>query len=125
VKGGENIGVKDVRDLRGVIERENAEMGIVVTLEDPTGPMTTEAAAAGVVPKSAHGRLPRLQVVTIGDILDNRMPTLPPLPQPERAATRAPRMADRGQLELLLPFAGDKVAPAKGDFVDPSIMAIG
>jgi hypothetical protein len=28
-------------------------------------------------------------------------------------------------LELLLPFAGDKVAPRKGDFIDPSIMAIG
>jgi hypothetical protein len=69
--------------------------------------------------------LPRWQVVTIADILDGRMPKLPPLPQPERAATRAPRKEDRGQLELLLPFAGDKVAPAKGDFVDPSIMAIG
>jgi site-specific DNA-methyltransferase (adenine-specific) len=125
VKGGENIGVKDVRDLRGVIEREEAEMGVVVTLEEPTGPMVTEAAAAGVVSKSAHGRLPRLQVVTIADILDGRMPKLPPLPQIERAATRAPRAADRGQLELLLPFVGEKVIPKKGDFIDPSIMAIG
>lgn len=35
------------------------------------------------------------------------------------------RLPDRGQLELLLPFAGDKVAPAKGDFIDPSILAFG
>jgi site-specific DNA-methyltransferase (adenine-specific) len=32
VKGGENVGVQMVRDLRGVIEREEAEMGILVTL---------------------------------------------------------------------------------------------
>ncbi len=125
VKGGENIGVKDVRDLRGVIEREDAEMGILITLADPTGPMMTEAAAAGVVSKSAHGRMPRLQVVTIAGVLDGRMPKLPPLPEPERAATRAPRRTEKDQLELLLPFAGDKVAPRKGDFIDPSIMAIG
>jgi adenine specific DNA methylase Mod len=125
VKGGDNIGVKDVRDLRGVIEREEAEMGIIVTLAEPTGPMVTEANAAGILPKSAHGRLPRLQVAKIADILEGRFPKLPPLPQPERPATRAPRKEERGQLELLLPFAGDKVVPAKGDFIDPSIMAIG
>lgn len=125
VKGGENIGVKDVRDLRGVIEREEAEMGIVITLADPTGPMMTEAAAAGIVSKSAHGRMPRLQVVTIAAVLEGRMPKLPPLPEPERAATRAPRRTEKDQLELLLPFAGDKFAPRKGDFIDPSIMAIG
>jgi hypothetical protein len=114
-----------VRDLRGVIEREESEMGILVSLAEPTAPMMTEAAAAGFVSKSAHGRLPRLQVVKIEDILEGRMPKLPPLPEPERIDRRAPRKQFKDQLELLLPFAGDKVGPAKGDFVDPSIMAIG
>jgi hypothetical protein len=104
VTGGENIGVKDVRDLRGVIEREDAEMGILITLADPTGTMMTEAAAAGLVSKSAHGRMPRLQVVTIAGVLDVRMPKLPPLPEPDRAATRAPRRTEKDQLELLLSF---------------------
>jgi site-specific DNA-methyltransferase (adenine-specific) len=125
VKGGENVGVQMVRDLRGVIEREEAEMGILVSLAEPTGPMKSEAAAAGFVSKSAHGRLPRLQIVTIADILDGRPAKLPPLPQPERLDRTAPRKQFKDQLELLLPFAGDKVAPAQGDFVDPSIMAIG
>jgi hypothetical protein len=107
------------------VEREDAEMGIVITLADPTGPMMTEAAAAGIVSKSAHGRMPRLQVVTIASVLEGRMPKLPPLPEPERAATRAPRRTEKDQLELLLPFAGDKFVPKKGDFIDPSIMAIG
>jgi site-specific DNA-methyltransferase (adenine-specific) len=54
VKGGENIGVQMVRDLRGLIERENAEMGILVSLVEPTAPMKNEAAAAGSVSKSAE-----------------------------------------------------------------------
>jgi hypothetical protein len=53
------------------------------------------------------------------------MPKLPPLPEPERIDRRAPRKQFKDQLELLLPFAGDKVGPAIGDFIDPSIMAIG
>lgn len=35
VKSG-HIGVKDVRDLKGVIERENAEIGVLITLNEPT-----------------------------------------------------------------------------------------
>ncbi|MBZ0146439.1 MAG: restriction endonuclease, partial [Pseudorhodoplanes sp.] len=54
VKGGENIGVQMVRDLRGVIEREESEMGVMVTLAEPTAPMMSEAASAGFVRKSAH-----------------------------------------------------------------------
>lgn len=125
VKGGENVGVQMVRDLRGVVEREEAQMGILVSLAEPTGPMKNEAAAAGFVSKSAHGQLPRLQIITIEEMLDGHMPKLPPLPLPERLDRVAPRRKFKDQLELLLPFAGDKVAPAKGDFVDPSIMAIG
>lgn len=125
VKGGENVGVQMVRDLRGVIEREDAEMGIFISLAEPTGPMKSEAAAAGFVSKSAHGQLPRLQIVTIADILDGRMPKLPPLPQPEHIDRPARREKFKDQLEFLLPFSGDKVAPKKGDFVDPSIMALG
>jgi site-specific DNA-methyltransferase (adenine-specific) len=122
VKGGENIGVKDVRDLRGVIERDDAEMGILITLAEPTGPMMTEAAAPGVVQKSAHGKLPRLQVATIEDMLDGRMPKLPPLPELERRPIKVRIARDSDQLELLLPFEGKKAAPRKGDFLDPSIM---
>jgi hypothetical protein len=114
-----------VRDLHGVIEREEAEMGILICLADPTTPMRNEASAAGYVPKSAHGRLPRLQIVTIADIFDGRLAVLPPLPQPERVERVAARKQFKDQLELLLPFAGDKVAPAKGDFIDPSIMRFG
>lgn len=126
VKGGENVGVQMVRDLRGVIERENAEMGILVTLAEPTRPMLAEASAAGFVARSAHGRLPRLQIVTATDLVDNHLPNLPPLPVPVSHPMRAPRRRrDRDQLELLLPFPGEKIAPkATSTVVDPRFLAL-
>ncbi len=39
--------VAELRDLRGVIDREKAAIGVLVTLQDPTGPMKAEAASAG------------------------------------------------------------------------------
>lgn len=36
-----------VRDLRGVIEREKAAIGVLITMEEPTKPMVKEAAEAG------------------------------------------------------------------------------
>ncbi len=46
VKGGKT-GVKDVRDLRGVLDREKAAMGVLISFQPPTGPMEAEAASAG------------------------------------------------------------------------------
>jgi hypothetical protein len=126
VKGGGNVGVQMVRDLRGVIEREDAEMGILVTLTEPTRPMLAEAAAAGYVKQSAHGRLPRIQIVTVADLLSNRRPVLPPLPheQPSQPRARRKRPVDSRQQELLLPFEGHKKLIEKGEFVDPRFINI-
>ena len=118
VKGGEHVGVQMVRDLRGVIEREEAEMGVLITLVDPTGPMQAEADGTGFVRRSAHGRLPRIQIVTVEDLFAERY-KLPPLPQPATAVRTAPRRVSPDQLELLLPFEGGAIRPAAGDFVDP------
>ncbi|WP_281406000.1 DNA methyltransferase [Mesorhizobium sp. B1-1-6] len=124
VKGGEHVGAQMVRDLRGVIEREEAEMGILVSLAEATQPMIREAADAGFVMRSAHGRLPRIQIATIADMLSGRMPKLPPLPIPERKLTASVRRKDKDQLELLLPFDGEKVIPTKGVFVDPRFVTL-
>jgi len=124
VKGGENVGVQMVRDLLGVIDREDAEMGIFVCLAQPTSAMLKEARDAGFVAKSAHGRLPRIQILTIEDMLAGKMPKLPPLPQPERKLTPSLKRKDKDQLELLLPFAGEKIVPAKGVIVDPRFVGL-
>jgi DNA modification methylase len=69
VKSG-YVGVNHVRDLKGVLEREKAPIGALITLHEPTKPMLTEAASAGFYePKDFPGRYPRLQILTVAELL--------------------------------------------------------
>lgn len=70
VKGG-HVEHSHVRDLRGVLDREQAEIGVFITLEAATKPMEKEAASAGFYkPASFEGRsFPRIQILTIEEIL--------------------------------------------------------
>ena len=70
VKGGRNVGVSEVRDLIGVLEREKAEIGVYVSFADPTGPMKREAAEAGFYTSSDGSRYPRVQLLTIRDLIE-------------------------------------------------------
>jgi len=125
VKGGENLSPVMVRELSGVVQREeDANMGILVTLAEPTRAMLSDAAGSGFVEKSAHGRLPRVQVVTVADLLDGRFPKMPPLPQPV-VRPRSKSARDRDQLELLLPLAGSGPLNEKGEILDPRFLALG
>jgi DNA modification methylase len=58
-----------VRDLRGVIEREKAEIGVLLSFEEPTAGMRVEAAEAAFY-ESPWGRHPRIQLRTIRELLD-------------------------------------------------------
>jgi DNA modification methylase len=72
VKSG-YVGVNHVRDLIGVLEREKAAIGALITLREPTKPMLTEAAAAGFYEsKDFPGRYPRLQILTIAELLEGK-----------------------------------------------------
>jgi site-specific DNA-methyltransferase (adenine-specific) len=80
VKGGDNVSVQMVRDLRGVIERERAEAGLFITLAEPTRPMREEAAKAGYFDSPFGAKQhPRLQIMTIDALLNGARPDLPPL----------------------------------------------
>lgn len=77
VKSGA-VGVKDVRDLAHVIERESSPIGILLTLEEPTKPMINEAASCGFYHSEAWGKdYPRLQILTLEEILNRAKPDLP------------------------------------------------
>ncbi len=78
VKGGKP-GAAEVRDFRGTIEREKAAMGIFITLEAPTKPMRKEAASADVYRLATDKKLtvPRIQIVTIADLLKGGSPRQP------------------------------------------------
>lgn len=57
-----------MRDLRGVIEREDAEIGVLLSFKEPTPGMRARAAEAGFY-ESPWGRHPHIQLLTIGELL--------------------------------------------------------
>ena len=59
-----------IRDLKGTMEREKAELAAFITLEPATAEMRTEAAAAGFYHSEVMNRdYPRLQILTIEELL--------------------------------------------------------
>jgi hypothetical protein len=77
VKSGKT-GPGDVRDLRGVMDREKAAIGVFITLEDPTKDMEKEAASAGFyLSPFNRQKTSRLQIITVADLVAGSRPTLP------------------------------------------------
>ena len=76
VKGGDNVSVAMMRDLKGVLDREKAPMGIFLSLVEPTKPMIAEAAAAGIY-ETEFGKFPRLQILTVEDLFAGKRPQIP------------------------------------------------
>jgi site-specific DNA-methyltransferase (adenine-specific) len=69
----------DIRDLVGTVEREGAQMGVFLTLEAPTRDMLTEAVSAGFYHSPGWGRdYPRIQIVTVDDLLRGKTLDMPP-----------------------------------------------
>jgi len=72
VKAG-HVQAAHVRDLRGVIEREKAEIGVLISMEAPTKPMLKEAAEAGLYqPPGLVDRYPRIQILSIAELLSGK-----------------------------------------------------
>jgi adenine specific DNA methylase Mod len=76
VKSGENVNVAMVRDLAHVVDRENAKIGVFITLADSTGPMRTEAVKTGFY-ETLYGKYPKIQILTIKELFDGKQPNIP------------------------------------------------
>ena len=91
VKAG-HVNVAHVRDLRGVLDREKAEIGVLISLEEPTKPMRREAADTGFYRSPGyHKDYPRLQVLTIGELLAGGGIDMPPPRQTNVTFKKAPK----------------------------------
>jgi hypothetical protein len=90
VKGG-HTSAPDVRDLRGVLDREKAQIGVLLTLHDPSPQMRVEAASAGFYTSPYDGNHPRLQIYTIKELLEGRRVHMPPVGQVNITYKRAPK----------------------------------
>ena len=78
VKSG-HINSSHIRDLIGTIQREQAAIGVFITLEAPTRDMTTEALKAGFYHSTGWNKdYPRIQILTIEELLHNAEVKMPP-----------------------------------------------
>jgi len=101
VKGGQHMNVSHIRDLIGVLDREKADIGVYICLEEPTKPMRAEAAQAGFYHSEVWNRdYPRVQILTISDLLHGRQIDMPPIQQVNKTYKRARRQT---------PSAGEQI----------------
>lgn len=104
VKAG-HTSVPHVRDLRGVLEREDAQIGVLITLQEATQPMRSEIASAGFYDSPGWGRrYPRLQLLTIAQLLDGHRVDMPPIAQVNLTFRRAPRARAEEAATIDLPL---------------------
>lgn len=89
VKGGK-LKATDVRDLRGVMDREKAEIGVLLTFDPPTQPMRAEAASAGFY-TSPWGKHARLQLLTVAELLAGATVDYPRTARANQTYKQAPR----------------------------------
>jgi site-specific DNA-methyltransferase (adenine-specific) len=101
VKSGK-VGSAQIRDLRGTIEREKADGGIFITLEKPTKDMSAEAVGAGFYTAQLGTQtqsFPKIQIVTIEQLLNGEQPKMPLLANPYQQAVKGKtRITDQDSL---------------------------
>ena len=82
VKGGRSFQLGSLRDFLHVVERENAALGVYITVDSVnSGEARAEARAKGTVSVGASV-FPRVQLWSIRDFFEGRWPNLPTLTNP-------------------------------------------
>jgi adenine specific DNA methylase Mod len=100
VKGG-GLKADDVRALSHVRERENAEIALFISLEEPTKGMIADAASAGFYTGVSGKKFPRIQLLTIEGLLSGTQRAEHPDHQPDLNFKKAKSAAAADQTELL------------------------
>jgi hypothetical protein len=104
VKAGHNS-VAHVRDLWGVVEREKAEIGVLITMQEPTSHMRSEAAGAGFYHSPGWNKdCPRLQILTVAELLTGKHIDMPPLGQVNVTFKKAPKSKGGKARTIALPL---------------------
>ena len=107
VKGGHNIGVAEVRDLIGVLDREKAQIGVYISFAEPTKPMLREAAEAGFYTSADGSRYPKVQLLTVKDLLEGNKRVERPLHVRDVTFKQAPRSLGQKASNLTLDLSGE------------------
>jgi DNA modification methylase len=99
VKGGK-LKAPFVRELQGAVARDRAPMGVLIVLNPPTKQMIRDAASSGFYRCSA-GIYPKIQIITVKDILGDVRFDLPPIQRMDESRKRT--LAADAATQLPLP----------------------
>lgn len=89
VKGGRQLNPAMVRDLVGTVNSQGAEMGVLITMTNPTRGMVDAANHSGLWEWPINGtKFPKVQIVSVGELLRGVRPKLPPTFLPYMKARR-------------------------------------
>jgi len=75
VKGGK-VQSKDIDALIGVLSKHKCELGVFLSIEEPTKPMLDTTAQQGFVEFPGF-QYPKIQILTLKDFFSNKFPKLP------------------------------------------------
>ena len=100
VKAGKT-NVSHVRDLCHVVDREGADMGVLISMHPNTQPMRAEAADTGSY-ESPWGKHPKIQLLTVSELLKGVRIDMPPATGVNVTFKKAPKNAGRGNDQLPL-----------------------
>jgi hypothetical protein len=94
VKGGKTVTPQFVRELIGTVDTQKAQMGVLITMAEPTPGMLSAINHGGTYTWPINGQtFPRIQVITIRELLDGKRPRLPTMLLPYGQAERAPAIS--------------------------------
>ena len=122
VKAGQALNPAMVRDLGHVVDRDKAAIGVLLTVRAPTPGMKAEAAGGGKYRSPWGTEHPRLQILTVGELLEGKQVDMPQT-QDVRTFKKAPRARKTRPDYNLLPLrpaAEDQIKPGCGDWLHDS-----
>jgi len=93
VKGGK-LKPDDIRALSGVVEREKAQIGVLISFEKPTKSMKADAAGNFYHSPAYNQDYPALQIITVEELLGGKRIDMPPQQQVSITFKKAPIAKD-------------------------------
>jgi site-specific DNA-methyltransferase (adenine-specific) len=94
----------------GVVEREKADLGVLITMQEPTQPMRAEAASAGFYSSPGWNKsYPRIQLFTVKELLAGKG-----IDHPRANVTfeQAPKATAQKAVSLRLPWDATNASQA-------------
>jgi len=108
VKAG-HTGRDHVHSLRGVMDGQKAAIGVLISMQNPTGPMKEEAVTAGFFESKIWGKkYPKIQLLTIAELLAGKKIEMPPIKQVEATFKKAEKFKGEKGEQLKLSEGTDK-----------------